>query len=726
MKSLETIVDKFDGARRMRDGSYMVKCPCHDDKSPSLHISQGDRGIILHCHAGCKPEDILGSKDLKWSDLSENFTETNNHSCLERYVYGLRNQYGEGVRLRNIYDYRDENGEYLYSKLRIEGLSGDEKKTFRQGIIDFENDKFISSLDGVRQTLYNLPELLKAIKNGYPVYIVEGEKDVETLRHLGLTATTDGSTSNWHSEYAKYFKGAMVTILYDNDDAGKRLKDRILRDVSKYAFAVRAILTSTSPKGDVTDYINEGHGIDDLKLLEARTDYTYCDWSTRNGKSITINPSILAHNIQKNDPYLIVRQPDDDKDYFLHYSDGVYRHVNQNSVKASISKYIPIAYRKDKILNEVYNLLLASNEKALPFEELDADERYINFQNGLYDIKMKKLIDHTSDIYCTRQIKCEYHAELTDAPVFRKFLDDFTTNENGEIDKDIQNIIQEWCGLIISQIPVCRCKKAMMLHSQAGNTGKSLLLNLIQELIGSESTVTLPIQNMNEGNKFFVGGILGKRLICNGDQTSSIVKDSSYFKQITGGDQIKTEKKNKQLVYIHFSGGLMIACNGLPTFEDDKGCHVFERFLLIPCTNVIPREKRDPNMLNKMKKEFPAIVNWMLEGLHRLISNNYKFTESAAVDMALVNYRKKMDTLYRFIDESNFYTITNERQDMVSVTDFYMRYASWCDSEGCTPMDKRILLQQIQSYGVIFDPKGNIGERRGINVFRMIKENIAD
>ena len=37
----------------------MCKCPAHNDKSPSLSIRQGDRGILVTCFAGCTPEDVL-------------------------------------------------------------------------------------------------------------------------------------------------------------------------------------------------------------------------------------------------------------------------------------------------------------------------------------------------------------------------------------------------------------------------------------------------------------------------------------------------------------------------------------------------------------------------------------------------------------------------------------------------------------------------------------------
>jgi hypothetical protein len=34
-------------------------CSAHDDRSPSLSIRDGDRGLIVCCHAGCNPRDVL-------------------------------------------------------------------------------------------------------------------------------------------------------------------------------------------------------------------------------------------------------------------------------------------------------------------------------------------------------------------------------------------------------------------------------------------------------------------------------------------------------------------------------------------------------------------------------------------------------------------------------------------------------------------------------------------
>ena len=41
-------------------GSYgTCRCPAHDDRRPSLSIRNGEHGILLKCHAGCAPGDII-------------------------------------------------------------------------------------------------------------------------------------------------------------------------------------------------------------------------------------------------------------------------------------------------------------------------------------------------------------------------------------------------------------------------------------------------------------------------------------------------------------------------------------------------------------------------------------------------------------------------------------------------------------------------------------------
>jgi hypothetical protein len=59
----------LEGVRPRGSGKWIGRCPAHQDKSPSLTIAEGDRGLLLKCWAGCTLEKITGALGLRISDL---------------------------------------------------------------------------------------------------------------------------------------------------------------------------------------------------------------------------------------------------------------------------------------------------------------------------------------------------------------------------------------------------------------------------------------------------------------------------------------------------------------------------------------------------------------------------------------------------------------------------------------------------------------------------------
>jgi putative DNA primase/helicase len=694
--TLHELLTYFKVSKKMNETSYQCVCPVHKDSKASLTISLNNGKLLLHCHAGCKTEDILKAVELTFNDIGDHETPH----------WKERLEYSKGRKIEAIYNYCDESGKYLYSKIRFEG------KEIIYAYIDQKNDTYTLGRGSKQTVLYNLKKLIKAISDGYPVYIVEGEKDADTLNRLGYTATTPGGVGDWKKEFASYFTGAKVVILPDNDTPGLELKDRIMRDLKHYAHSISWTLTSRTEKGDVTDYVvKENHPNEDLKALVSAAETTLAPWIYIEGKDDKakekINGDILADSISKSLHYVIVRRPEEDKDDFYIYERGVYNKCNKNTVRSFIRNYIPVGLASDNLINNIYNLLTCKRGHICGYQDLDADEWYINVKNGLYNVRTKQLEPHTSDKLITIQLNCEYHPESHSMPVFTNYINDLCSEIDGRVDEQKKAVIQEFIGLILSNVKVSRIKKCLVLYSLLGNSGKTQILNLIGELLGTSNTINVPLQQMNENSKFSLGSIVGKRLISIGDQTGSDVEDSAVFKQLTGGDPVKVEPKNKQPFSYIFNGAIAISCNNLPNFQDDKGGHVFERLCIVPCTNTIPPEKRDGELLDKMILERDAIFNWFLEGLHRIINNKYQLTKSTECDNAINDYRDKLDTIYRFIHEN--YIITDNKMDMVLKTDFEDEYNRWCKENDFTAINKRSIKERMEKNGVPLskDAKGN-------------------
>jgi len=66
---LGLLLSRLPEAKRSGNG-YSPRCPAHDDQQPSLPIAEGENGgALVHCHAGCAPEDIVAAIDLDMADL---------------------------------------------------------------------------------------------------------------------------------------------------------------------------------------------------------------------------------------------------------------------------------------------------------------------------------------------------------------------------------------------------------------------------------------------------------------------------------------------------------------------------------------------------------------------------------------------------------------------------------------------------------------------------------
>ena len=270
LKQLLTMLQGVSGPNS--SGEYTAKCPAHQDRTASLTATvkaspkDGKEKIYLCCHAGCTGTAIMAALGISAKDLIVNPDQGGRSSGSaakpQRKPAGAaKPQRGQaagsgstetvgGVTVHTVpapaeepkdelkpdwahpdrvYSYTDEDGKELFQVVRLHYLDGKPGKTFRQRVYEPENPKanqdgYVNSVPAeIRDTtLYRLPKVVQAVKAGKPVYVVEGEKDVETLERLGHVATCNpGGAGKWREGYSRRLTGADVIILPDNDGKGK-------------------------------------------------------------------------------------------------------------------------------------------------------------------------------------------------------------------------------------------------------------------------------------------------------------------------------------------------------------------------------------------------------------------------------------------------------------------------------------------------------------------------
>jgi hypothetical protein len=247
---------KRQNLRELLERDYQMKfnennlaiCPFHDDHKPSLKVFKGNDGYWRWYCFGCK-EDEKGKKGGDYFD----FKARKEGRPLDDILKGVSP--GSGASAKHprrkpiaTYVYEDEAGHPVYRKLKYNSELYNTQR--------YENGKWISGLNGTRRVLYNLPELVRASQ----VFLLEGEKDCETVKDLGFVATTMGSIAQWKAEYATCFAGKDVAICFDVGN--EKVADRAARDIASHAKSVKALSLPglTEREQDITDWFERMGG----------------------------------------------------------------------------------------------------------------------------------------------------------------------------------------------------------------------------------------------------------------------------------------------------------------------------------------------------------------------------------------------------------------------------------------------------------------------------------
>jgi 5S rRNA maturation endonuclease (ribonuclease M5) len=203
----DDLLERLDKVRKTPKG-WQACCPAHEDRNPSLSITEAGDKILLKCFAGCEVDAICAALGVATGELFADAPKgvRKGGARPSRAAQSVKRS------LVDTYVYYDEAGAELYRIDRLENGTG---KTFRQyRMIGGKRD---NSLGDVRRVLWRLP-MLATVED---VCIVEGEKCVNALESIGIQSTTNsGGANGWRDEFADSLKGKHVWVMPDMDNAG--------------------------------------------------------------------------------------------------------------------------------------------------------------------------------------------------------------------------------------------------------------------------------------------------------------------------------------------------------------------------------------------------------------------------------------------------------------------------------------------------------------------------
>lgn len=265
--------------------------------------------------------------------------------------------------------------------------------------------------------------------------------------------------------------------------------------------------------------------------------------------------------------------------------------------------------------------------------------------NGVVDCRTGRIRDHRPEDYLETVIPWEWRpleaGLASEAPAFAAALDLWLGP-----DAEAHAALQEFFGYVA--LSHARYKKALFLKGPS-NTGKSAVVLLLMALVGPDQYCSIPVDQMHD--PMLLADIKGKRLnVMTELPASAVVRDGGFKTLVSGEEPVKLNEKFKPVETYRPTAKHVIASNVFPDVTDRTAATI-NRLLLIPFERVVPPEARDPDLVETLKPEMPAILAWAVEGAKRLVEARGQFTTVAAGERELAAERAEANPLALFVAE---------------------------------------------------------------------------
>jgi putative DNA primase/helicase len=240
-------------------------------------------------------------------------------------------------------------------------------------------------------------------------------------------------------------------------------------------------------------------------------------------------------------------------------------------------------------------------------EELDSYPHFLNLENGILNLETGDLLPHDYKFLLTKQMNVSYEPnEKGDR--WKTFLKEITEN-----DKDKEMFLQKAVGYSLTEDT---SEDLFFILYGIGANGKSTFLNTIFYILGDYAMHT-PINTFLEKKGGEIRSDLARlqnaRFVYSTEAQRNMVWNEALIKQLCGRDPITARfLYGKEFTY-HPKFKIWLALNVKPTVKDTTEAF-WRRVCIIPFTYVVPEDKRDPYLEQKLKEEKNAIFNWMFDG----------------------------------------------------------------------------------------------------------------
>jgi putative DNA primase/helicase len=242
---------------------------------------------------------------------------------------------------------------------------------------------------------------------------------------------------------------------------------------------------------------------------------------------------------------------------------------------------------------------------AVTAEAWDADPFLLGTPGGTVDLRTGRLRPSVPSEGITRATAVA-PADRTSCPLWLPFLEQATGG-----DPDLIRFLQQWCGYALTGVTQ---EHALVFIYGPGGNGKSVFLHVLTAILNAYATTAAMdtfTSSKSDKHPTDLAMLRGARLVTASETEEGRAWAEARIKQMTGGDRITARFMRQDFFTFVPSFKLTIVGNHKPVLHnvDDAARR---RFNIVPFTRKPARP--DPQLEEKLRAEYPAILRWMIEG----------------------------------------------------------------------------------------------------------------
>ena len=278
--------------------------------------------------------------------------------------------------------------------------------------------------------------------------------------------------------------------------------------------------------------------------------------------------------------------------------------------------------------------------------------------------------------YCNNRLTVNYNPDAPPPEKWLRFLSELLYPE------DIPTL-QEYLGYCL--LPTTKGQKMLILIGKGGE-GKSRI-GLVMRSIFGDSMNTTSIQKV-ENNRFSRADLESKLLMVDDDMDMSALPKTNYIKSIVTSEcKMDMERKGVQSYQSQLYVRFLCFGNGALTALHDRSDGFFRRQIVLTTKDKPPGRTDDPFLSEKLIAEREGIFLWCLDGLHRLLVNNYRFTISDRARENIAVVVREANNIVDFLASAGYVQFKADSE--AATRDLYAAYKVWCEDNTESPLSPK-------------------------------------